>query len=46
MTCGCFQNIKYALKTKECDDGTESYSTRGVPKIFATMAGSIVGSSA
>jgi hypothetical protein len=28
---------------QKCDDGTESYSTTGVPKIFPTVAGSIVG---
>jgi hypothetical protein len=45
-----FQKIKSALKfrrfkdnkdipkKKKCDDGTESYSTTGVPKMFPTTA--------
>jgi hypothetical protein len=35
------------MKTsKNCDDTTESYSTTGVPKMFPTVACSIVGLSA
>jgi hypothetical protein len=44
ITCGCFQNKVYLRGTKisghwshpvkKCDDGTESYSTTGVPKCF------------
>jgi hypothetical protein len=50
-----FPKIKYALKgrrfqdiedIKKCDNGTESYYKTGVPKMFPTVAGSIVGLSA
>jgi hypothetical protein len=34
------------IQQKKCDDGTESYSTRGFPEMFPTVAGSIVGLSA
>jgi hypothetical protein len=46
MTSGCFKNIKYALKgrfqdiediEKESDEGTESYSTKGFPKVAASL---------
>jgi hypothetical protein len=45
MTSGCFQK-QYALKGKgfqdsediKKSDGTESYSTTGVPKMFPTVA--------
>jgi hypothetical protein len=29
------------MKTKKSDDGIESYSTTGVPKIFPTVAASL-----
>jgi hypothetical protein len=38
-----FQNLKHP---KNCDDSSESYSTTGVPKMFATVTDSIVGLSA
>jgi hypothetical protein len=42
-----FQNIEHIKKKKKkCDNGTESYSTTGVPKMFPTVAGSIIGLSA
>jgi len=47
MTYGCFTNIKSALKGQRFQDtegiqrkwdGTKSYSTTGVPKMFPTVA--------
>jgi hypothetical protein len=44
-----FLNTRYSLKGRfqdiediqNCDDGTESYSTTGIPKIFPTVAASL-----
>jgi hypothetical protein len=50
ITSGCFQKkvcLKgtkisgYSRHPKKCDDGTESCSTTGVPKMFPTVAASL-----
>jgi hypothetical protein len=33
-----YQDIEDIQKKKKCDDGTESYSTTGVPKMCPTVA--------
>jgi len=50
ITSGCFQNkvcfkwteiLGYGRHPKQYDNGTERYSTRGIPKLFPTVAASL-----
>jgi hypothetical protein len=52
MTSGCSENYSAlngrrfreneGIQKRKCDDGTESYSTAGVPKMFPEVAASMV----